>query len=243
MKVRDLRAEADDSLLHRFYVDVLRPSFDQDELMDAEALARGVRSDDDPSTLASVAVDDDGSVLGGIAAELYESVGVLLLAYLAVRPGMRGRGVGTALATRVVPAWFEDPRVAIAIGEVHDPRFWPEDRADERLRLYDRLGGRVLAVPFVQPALGAGASRVRGFLLLAFHVAARAHVMVDGRDAVSADLLARFVRRYFEQTEGARPPYDAELAGLLELIERDEGIPLLSVADYERVRPLASESA
>jgi GNAT superfamily N-acetyltransferase len=231
-------------LLRRFYVDVLQPSFDEDELMGLDALARGLRSGGDPSTLASAAVDDDdGSVLGGIVAELYASVGVLLLAYLAVRPESRGRGVGTALAEQVVPGWFADPRVAIAVGEVHDPRFWPDDTADERLRLYDRLGGRVLAVPFVQPALGPDGARVRGFLLLVFYLEPHARVVLNGRDAVRAELVGRFVRRYFEQTEGARPPYDPELEGLLELIERDQGVPLLPVSDYGRVPPLQVRGA
>jgi hypothetical protein len=34
-----------------------------------------------------------------------------------------------------------------------------------------------------------------------------------------------------------------ELTGLLELIERDEGIPLLPVGDYERVPKLAADGA
>ena len=208
MIVRDLRAERDEALLRRFYDEVLRLSFDDDELMEVDSLADGLRSEDDPRALASVAVDDVGRVAGGVVGELYEAETVLLLAYLAVRPGERGRGVGTELVQRVLPGWFADPHVALAIAEVHDPRFWPDDAAEARLRLYDRLGGRVLGVPFVQPALGEGRERVRGFLLLVFHADPSVSVSVDGGEAVRTDVVARFIRRYFEETEGARAPYD-----------------------------------
>jgi predicted N-acetyltransferase YhbS len=240
MILRDLRTELDDALLRRFYDEVLRPSFDDDELMDVDSLVDGLRSEDDPRSLASVVVDEEGRVDGGVVGELYESERVLLLAYMAVRPSERDRGVGTELAQLVLPVWFADPRVALAVAEVHDPRFWPHDAAEARLRLYDRLGGRVLGVPFVQPALGSDRERVRGFLLLVFHADPSVSVRLDGGEAIRTEVVARFIRRYFEETEGARPPYDPELAGLLELIESHEAVPLLPIGDYDRVPALES---
>jgi hypothetical protein len=76
----------------------------------------------------------------------------------------------------------------------------------------------VLAVPFVQPALGQ-TGRVRGFLLLVFHTDPSVSVRMDGGEAIRTEVVARLVRRFFEVAEGAWPPYDPELAGLLELIE------------------------
>ncbi len=241
MILRDLRTEPDEALLRRFYDEVLRPSFDDDELMEIESLTDGLRSEDDPRSLASVVVDVEGRVVGGVVGELYEAESVLLLAYLAVRSGERGRGVGTEVIQRVLPGWFADPHVALAVAEVHDPRFWPDDEAEARLGLYDRLGGRVLGVPFVQPALGPGQERVRGFLLLVFHADPRVSVRLDGGEAIRTEVVARFIRRYFEETEGARAPYDQELAGLLELIERNGAVPLLPISDYRRVPALDSD--
>jgi hypothetical protein len=109
-----------------------------------------------------------------------------------------------------------------------------------RLRLFERLGARVLGVPFVQPALGAGGERVGGFLLLAFHVDPSVEIEFDGQPGVPTDLLAGFVRRYYETSEGIRPPYDAQLARLLGRIDEQPMIPLLPVGQYHRVPPLAS---
>ena len=108
-----------------------------------------------------------------------------------------------------------------------------------RLRLYERLGARVLGVPFVQPALGPGRARVHGFLLLAFHVDPSVEVGQHGAMAVRSDVVGRFVRRYYETAEDVRVPYDDQLAHLLGKIEEHPAIPLLPIADYEHVPLLA----
>ena len=168
--------------------------------------------------LASVAVGSEGEVLGGVVGEVYATEGVLLLAYLAVHPDRRGGGIGTALMGHVAPRWYAHPAVRLAVGEVHDPRFWSDVEGDDplsRLRLYDRLGARVLGVPFVQPALGADRARIPGFLLLAFHVDPAIEVELKGGSGVPAGIVAGFVRRYYKQTEGAPDPADSELNELL----------------------------
>ena len=235
---RDLDVDPDPELLDRFHREVLAVSFSPDELDDAAAMQRRLRGDADSRLLASVALGPGDAVLGGIAAEVYADEGVLLLAYLAVRPDLRGRGVGAALVEHAGRRWFDDPAVRLALGEVHDPRVWPE-QADEhpgrRLRFYGRFDARVLGVPFVQPALRAGRPRIRGFLLLAFHVDPSVEVRRDGDSAVCSEIVSRFVRRYYEVSEGAEPPHDAELARMLALIDEQPAIPLLPVADFERV--------
>lgn len=240
--LRDLDVDPDDELIDRFYREVLAVSFSADELGDAKAFAAGVRGEGDAVVLASVALGRDDGVLGGVVGELFSRERVLLLAYLAVRPDLRGHGIGTLLMEHVAPRWHARPDVDLAVAEVHDPRHWSEvagEEAHARLRLFDRLGARVLGVPFVQPALGPGRARVPGFLLLAFHVDPSVEVEHDGATAVPSSLVARFVRRYFEETEGAADPADLQLASLLERIDEHPEIQLFPVAEYDRIPPLA----
>lgn len=246
LALRDLDVDYDDELLRSFHRDVLTPSFSSDELDDVEKLARGLRGEGDTELVTTVAVADDGTALGGVVGEIYVREGVLLLAYLAVRPGLRGLGLGTRLMEHVASRWYAHPAVRLALAEVHDPRVWAGVEGDaplRRLRLYERLGARVLGVPFVQPALSADRARVPGFLLLAFHVDPSVELAQGNRSAVPSDLVDSFVRRYFESVEGARAPYDSQLAQLLEQIEARSSIRLLPTGEYERVPPLAAGEA
>ena len=236
---RDLDVDRDDDLVDRLYRDVLAVSFSSDELDDAEVFAQGTR---EGGTLASVALGADGSVLGGVVGEVFADERVLLLAYLAVRPNVRSRGIGTRLMEHVAPRWYTRPDVLLAVAEVHDPRPWANVDGEDplaRLRLYERMGARVLGVPFVQPALGPGRARVPGFLLLAFHVDPSLELQDEGGSAIGSEIVSRFVRRYYEIAEGEPDPADSELNALLARIEERAAIPLLPIAEYERVPLLA----
>jgi GNAT superfamily N-acetyltransferase len=241
---RDLDADRDHDLelLERFHREVLAVSFSVDELDEAAAMQRQLRGETQVRLLASVAVGPGNRVLGGVVGEVYAEEGVLLLAYLAVRPELRGRGVGAALVEHAGQRWFDDPTVQLALGEVHDPRVWaeqPDEHPGRRLDFYSRFDARVLGVPFVQPALKAGRSRIRGFLLLAFHIDPSVEVQSEGEVAIRSEIVGRFVRRYYELSEGAEAPYDAELARMLALIDEHPAIPLLPIVEFERVPLLA----
>lgn len=237
-RLRDLGAEPDDRLLGEFHRLVLSPSFAVDELDPVATLASGLRGGGATDVRATVALDDRGAVVAGIVGEGFRGTGVLLISYLAVRPDRRGRGLGSRLMDEVASRWYREPGVLLVVGEAHDPRCWPEtadEHPTDRLRLYDRLGARVLAVPFIQPALEPGSSRVPGFLLLAFHVAPQ--VLEDRGDGptIPASLVLGFVREYYEVAEGPAPPDDRGRAALEDDIRHMGSIRVLPLAEYRRV--------
>jgi GNAT superfamily N-acetyltransferase len=141
---------------------------------------------------------------------------VLLLSYLSVDRSLRGTGVGARLVGEVVPAWCAG-RDAAVLAEVDDPRRWPadDDAGDPRarLRFYDRLGARLLPLPYLQPSLRPGSPRVEGMLLL----------RLDRSATAPRDVLAAFLEEYFTACEGPASLADPPVSGLL---ERARGLDL-----------------
>jgi GNAT superfamily N-acetyltransferase len=210
--------------LASLYDDVLNPSFPVDELMPRDGLlARLARQDS--GVCCRAAIDPDGRVLAAIIADTYARV--LLLSYLAVLPEFRDRGVGSGLAQDAVPRWIARYQPALAVAEVEDPRRHADSDAghgdaDARMRLYEGLGGLILPLPYVQPALTDGAERVRNLLLMVFYAST---------ERIEPDLLVRFLTDYFTGCEGGTP-VDSEFTGLLAACRRTDGVPLVKPSEY-----------
>jgi GNAT superfamily N-acetyltransferase len=238
IQIRDLCGEQDLPMAARLYHEVLQPSFQPAEMYSWEVFAQGLRPGPGPAMRIAVAVDGEGSPVGGLTAELFPLSGVLLVGYVAVQPGWRGRGIGSLLLTTAGAPWYDDPSVVLALGEVHDPRHvWagPGEESLARIRFFERVGARVLDVSFVQPSLGLGLKRVPNFLLVVFAVKDAALVATDP-PAVDVGVVDTFVREYFHRCEGFHGGTpDSELAGLLADVSRDGGIALLPLDRYTDV--------
>jgi GNAT superfamily N-acetyltransferase len=236
IRLHDLRRAYDPDLLAHVYHAVLEPSFSIEELDPLDSIAEALADDGDPLTLAVVALDGDTAV-GALVGELYRSSAVLLIAYLAVRPEAHGRGIGSWLLSSVGQQWYRDLDVALAVAEVHDPRHYgvtEGPQAAERLRFYGRRGGRLLQMPFIQPALGPDRQRVRHMLLLASHVAPRALAPSLGVPSLDPVRIRTFVRDYYASAEGrVPPPDDNEYRWLESFLQRP--IPLLRMDELGKV--------
>lgn len=224
-------AELNDETFDKFYRDVLVPSFPPEELVEPAALR--------PTAGAfGTVVLRDGEPVAGAFGDMFPDSGVLLLSYLAVRPGLRAGGLGRTLLAAELDRWRERAPESLILAEVENPRVHsagPHGDPLARLRFYDRLGARLLPLWYFQPALRPGASRVRGMLLIAWP---------PGGDTVTADLLARFLDEYVAGCEGAAavtddPEYLALKAQLAAWPDRQVPLwPLSRAADV----PLPDEA-
>jgi len=219
-------------LLRRGYTEILVPSLPAGELEDLDGLADRVEAG---SAYAAVALHDDVPI-GMVVADPFDQVRVLLLSYLAVRPGIRGGGVGTALLREVLPRWRDHSGSQIVLAEIEDPR---AHRANDfgdpvaRVRFYQRQGYRLLPVPFVQPRVAADKDRVRGMLL-----AVAPDERVDDQP-VPAHLVHAFLTDYFESAEGVGVRDDPERDALLAVVERGGAhLTLLRPDRYAEIPPL-----
>ncbi|HYI62897.1 MAG TPA: hypothetical protein VEW93_13970 [Acidimicrobiales bacterium] len=215
---------ADPALLDAVVDQVLLPSFSTDEIWDRDTTRDLVVA----GALTATALVEDGIVLGASAEERGGPGEVGLLSYLASRPGSRSRGVGGELLDHLVADWARGP-AALVVGEVHDPRLWPEaddERPAARLRFYARHGARLLDLPWVQPALTPGRAPVPGMLLITLHPLGGTHVE-------SAP-----VRRWIEAYTGDEPAPEVE--PVLRRLGRRPTLETLDVDDLARIKPLPS---
>ena len=231
--VNDLR-DADESTMADFYRTVLAPNFRPDELISEQELIGGVRKG---ATRALAACRADGTILGGAVGDWFERSRVVLLSYIAVRPGLRGQGIGSTLLTQAVHAWTAEFKPLLIVGEVEDPRYHHDVEfgdAPARVRLYERFGARALPLPYAQPALRRNGRRVPHLMLMVFAGAASAYLS-EGH--VDGDIVERFLREYFEACEGSGSRGDDELAALLAACRVPGGLPSLRADEMPTFEP------
>lgn len=213
-------------LLRAAFDAVLRPSFTAEELSGPEA------AEPSQHRVVSIASTSSGEP-AGVAVSAVDPTGVSLLSYLAVGPASRGLGVGSALLRHLRQLWAE-AGCGVVLAEVHDPRGHadtPGEHPLARLRFYQRAGARVLDLPFVQPALARGTTRVPDMLLLVMHPS---HV-----DAVSSTAVADWIRRYYLDAEDAVPT-DPQGLELLARAGTSETIAVLPLEHWRDVTPLGT---
>ena len=218
--------------LEIFYDEILAPSFDSAELVQRSELL-GALADRTSVTRGAIAFDGAGLIVGGIIGDWFAQSRVILISYLAARPGFRGRGIGKRLMAEVLPAWISHFDAVLVVAEVEDPRFYEADEyhgdPEARLRLYAGLGARILRIPYFQPALSAQQPRMRNLFLMVF--SADRSVM-RGNDSIDASTLRGFIEEYVGGAEGDVD--DDEIRAVREALQANDGVPLADPAEYLR---------
>lgn len=165
--------------LCEFYNSVLVPSFPPGELVGLQDFLDAAQSQ---FIHVIAAVDKDGIIAGAVGTTPTQE-GVIMLLYLALRPGLRGGGVGGQLLDHAVAQWRELYNPTFILAEVEHPQYHlaSEEHGDPaaRLRFYTRHGGRILNIPYFQPAIREGEPPVPALMLLTLWVAPEAFVAKD----------------------------------------------------------------
>lgn len=211
-------------LFEALYEDILVPSFPKSELNDFDFIREAMEAGTDR---VWVALDEEGTVIGGAIGEWAEEQRIMLLAWFAVRPGQRGGGIGGPLLDHVVAAWREQFSPCLILAEIEDPEYHGATKDDygdpwSRLRFYQRHGTRVLDLPFFQPALDSESPRVFGLFLAALHVDPT--LAGTDPDTVDSRILLEYITDYLESCEGVAF-VDAEAKALEAALSRPGGVP------------------
>lgn len=235
VSIRFLKGQSDAGTLRRLYDAVLAPSFLPAEREPVEQLTRVLSADD---LRGAVAVLPDGTPVGALFLEWFADIRAALLCYFAIRPDLRGQGIGRRLVAVAAPQWRSDLKPHVVFAEAEDPRFGdaapagPDPGADygdgdARLRLYAGFGARRLPIPYLMPELAPGAGRLSGLLLL---VAEADEVVSPAPDRIRSTIVEDFLVRYFARQEGSTVGDDPELRQLLAECRRADFLPLLDIS-------------
>jgi GNAT superfamily N-acetyltransferase len=219
------------------YTEILQPHFPPAEMCSLQGLQgkAGTRLG-----LVWAAFDDADTVVGSAIGEWDEDPGVVLLAWLAVAPGRRGGGVGTALLDAAQADWVARYSPCLLLAEVEDPACHAGNEAHgdprARLRFYQRRGARILDIPYFQASLAPDLPRVPGLLLLVLH--ADQQFAGPEPDTIDGAVLRQYLELYQRQCEG-QVATDEQATLLWEAVDRPGGVPLLPPGDTGKWVPRA----
>ncbi|MGH3831328.1 MAG: hypothetical protein ACRDRS_12930 [Pseudonocardiaceae bacterium] len=223
----------DDGTLRRFHTTLLKPTFPPAELITFEQL-RHARLQ---ATTRGTILFDGADPVAGIVTEDYLRGRVLLVTYLVVAATARGGGIGARLLSEVTQRRAPTPLI---LAEIEDPRcFAASDAGDPvaRVRFYDRIGSRLLPLPYAQPSLRPGSPRVDEMLLIT--------IGAPGPD-IDGALVTAFLDEYYSLCEGedvvrTDPAYLAMRAAALG--DEHSRLPLLPLSALEAARPHPAATA
>lgn len=217
------------SQLGSIYDTILVRSFQPDELVDKAAFMHH-------TTWGEVLLveDEEGVVTGVAVADHHSASAISVLEYLAVAPGHRGAGAGSALMEAAVDRWGEliSPGALLAEIERPDAHDATEQFGDptRRLAFYQRHGFRALALPYFQPALTPDQRAVPD-LILGVLVLDETWVSPDGSRFLEGARLEQVLADRIPQPDDRPEAWEALMAAT-----RDpDGIELLPLTDYARI--------
>jgi GNAT superfamily N-acetyltransferase len=232
---RDLRSYVCTGLVEGVYRDILSPSFGPDELDTMETVLEGLTEGGSYDAWGLCAFDGQTPV-GCILGYPFPRSHVLLIGYLSVKPGFRGRGIGHILLDAARQRWYEKPNVALVLAEVEDPRCHRVEGdvdPERRATFYARQGAQVVVGPYFQPRLeGEGKRRVYHLFLT---VLGGTREAISPKNSVPTGMLVDFIVDYFRESgEGRGWPSAADDEGnrLLDWYRGREAVVLHPMADY-----------
>ena len=160
-----------DKLIDRVFKELYTPTFShfENEYQDPEFYKTFLKPND--ILQAYMLVHNPEEPNGFLIFEEYKKSKCALITYAAIKPSERGKGISRLLfeeAFRIL----KEKGILASYGEVHNPNMIDPQKdimnPRQRINIFEKLGGQILPIKYVQPPLGEGLEPSRDFLLLTF---------------------------------------------------------------------------
>jgi hypothetical protein len=205
------------------FVKVYEAAFpDVDEREDFDIIKSRIEEkgfEDDPKTFLALSAN------GGMVMEYYHSSGCMLLTYIAIEEGSRGKGEARDLIERSLPKVIELIRnetgksVRGIFFEVNNPQLTPveNDSIDpwQRLVFFKKMGARRIDIPYVQPPLGEGKKRVKNLYLCCFPVK-------QSNDVMETSVIRDFLTSFYIELKVPEPETDPDFTEMTEALKSQD---------------------
>jgi len=231
-QVRDMRFEVSANLIEDIYREILEPSFGPNELATLDAVLDGLAEGGSDEVWGLCALEGETPV-GCVLGYPYRESGVLLIAYLSVKPGFRGRGIGDLLMEEAQRRWYGTADLVVA--EIADPRHQPVVGGIDPKQcaaFYARRGAQVVVGPYFRPRLeGEGKKRIYDLFLIVLSGSGPDNSVPGGK-------LADFLLEYFRasgDSENWPLSEDAEVNRLLAWYRSRQMVRMNPIAEYAQI--------
>jgi len=172
----NLRTSYDRDLLHRFYNELMVPSFGMfsDELESVDVWEENLRSNSSKYTLHVIMAMESiasNTILGGVAVEFYPESQCGLLTYIVTNPVVRGKGVSKQLVGEALRLMNAEATGGVCramfLETNNDPQLDTSDVMDHNTRqtIFRKLGFEFINFKYVQPPLSPEKQPVHSLML------------------------------------------------------------------------------
>lgn len=225
-EIIDLRTVRDESLLDHLYQGVYLPNFQTPEQQEDPSIWKPLLwgpVPPPPKPILHILVAgqniraQERILYGFLILEFFRTSACGLLTYLAVDLNARRQGVARLLLAKAIEqlkadATAQGTALRAVFAEVNDPVLVSESEGAitpaERVKIFERLGGRQVPVRYVQPQLKPGRGRSDTLLLIALPIGTRPPEVLDSRTV-------RAFLREFYQSLGVDPARDPDLTRMI----------------------------
>ncbi len=184
---------------------------------------RGLKKKSDPNTILVLYIFES-EVIAGMVADWYRESNCIHLTYLFVHPKYRNKGIAKNLLGKVTNSIIDQIfnkygiKILAIFLEANNPSQTQNDsfNPDLRLKIFKKIGIRIIDIPYVQPALDRNKIRVKNLYLLTIPIFSYTEIKID--------YVIEFLRSLYKSLNIKKPEDDLDYIEMITYLHQQKDI-------------------